>query len=84
MAFTFKAGQIFDEKSRQHFEKSFSEKLSAFFVVLLFVGERQAANREKNFPEALEGLEKRVSRKFESYMMGKTGVWHLRKNPVLF
>ena len=37
-----------------------------------------------NFSEALKGLEKWVGRKFESYMMGKTGVWHLRKNLVLF
>ena len=36
------------------------------------------------FSGGLKRLEKRVSRKFESYMMGKTGVWHLRKNLVLF
>ena len=29
-------------------------------------------------------LSNRCLHKFESYMMGKTGVWHLRKNLVLF
>ena len=36
------------------------------------------------FDQRLELLPNRVLRKFESCMMGKTGVWFLRKNLVLF
>ena len=36
------------------------------------------------FDQRLELLPNRVLRKFESYMIGKTGVWYLRKNLVLF
>ena len=36
------------------------------------------------FDQRIELLSNRCLRKFESYMMGKTGAWYLRKNPVLF
>ena len=53
-----------------------------YFVVC--GGEAGRKSGKDIFFGALKGLEKRVSRKFESYMMGKMGVWHLWKNLVLF
>ena len=38
----------------------------------------------KIFDPRLELFSNRCLRKFESYMIGKTGVWYLRKNLVLF
>ena len=69
-----------DRISRKNFRKN--RLLFHFFVVC---GGGAGRKTGKNiFSEAREGLEKRVSRKFESYMMGKKGGWHLRKNLVLF
>ena len=39
---------------------------------------------EKNISRIIKGTENRDSRRFESYKIGKMGVWHLRKNPLLF
>ena len=55
-----------------------------FHYFIVCGGEAGRKSEKDIFFGALKGLEKRVSRKFESYMMGKTGVWHLRKNLVLF
>ena len=41
-------------------------------------------NQGKNISEAPKELENQPCRKFESCMIGKTGVWYLRKNLVLF
>ena len=41
-------------------------------------------NQGKNISEAPKELENQPCRKFESCMIGKTGVWYLRTNLVLF
>ncbi|MBQ6432002.1 MAG: hypothetical protein IJJ99_09045 [Oscillospiraceae bacterium] len=71
------------KKSRPTF-KRFLKICLLFSLFCCLWGEKKIRKPGKNFSEAREGLEKWVSRKFESYMMGKTGVWHLRKNLVLF
>ena len=55
-----------------------------FHYFIVCGGEAGRKSEKDIFFGALKGLEKRVSRKFEPYMMGKMGVWHLRKNLVLF
>ena len=62
-----------------------SEKTACCFHYSVVRGGEAGRKSGKNiFFGGLKRLEKWVSRKFESYMMGKTGVWHLRKNLVLF
>ena len=69
-----------DRISRKNFRKN-----RLLFHLFVVCGGGAGRKTGKNiFSEAREGLEKRVSRKFESYMMGKKGGWHLRKNLVLF
>ena len=55
---------------------------SQYFIVS--GGEVPPKSAKNIFDQRLELLQNRVLRKFESYMIGKTGVWHLRKNLVLF
>ena len=53
-----------------------------YFVVS--VGGVPPKSVKKFFDPRLELFSNRCLRKFESYMIGKTGVWYLRKNLVLF
>ena len=73
------------EKKQTGFWEKFSWKLSAAFNIMLSLWEGFHRNRwKKFFDPRLELLSNRCLRKFESYMIGKTGVWYLRKNLVLF
>ena len=50
-----------------------------FFCFVVHGGEVDPKTGKKVFQEPSKDSKKRVSRKVESNMMGKTGVWHLRK-----
>ena len=72
-------------KKADMLSEKLSVSLSAGFIIFLFPGEEEnRKSRENIFFIRLKLLENRAGRKFESYMIGKMGVWHLRKNPVLF
>ena len=71
-------------KKQTGFQNILLKSCLLFLLFCCLWGEKEDPKTGKNISQSRKNLEKRVSLKFESYMMGKTGVWHLRKNLVLF
>jgi hypothetical protein len=74
-----------DMKKADRISRIISLKTVCCFQYFIFSGGEVPPKSANNiFDKRLELLPNRVLRKFESYMIGKTGVWYLRKNLVLF
>ena len=65
-------------------KNNFFENCLLLSIFCCLCGRGSTEIGEKIFDPRLELFSNRCLRKFESYMIGKTGVWYLRKNLVLF